>query len=77
MPKRKISTQTAGAWPWAQLRQRFPAQTDEASQRKLAAWARKNGVEWELQPGTVRLGRSRQKVRVVVLEPARKPPIRR
>lgn len=61
---------TAGSWPWAQLRsQHFPARTDEASQRKLAEWARKNGVDWRLQPETVRVGRSRQIRVVVLLEP--------
>jgi hypothetical protein len=52
-------------WPWAELRAR------------LAQWAKENGIEWDLQPGTVRLGRSRQEIRVVVLEAGRRPPIRR
>jgi len=65
-------------WPWAELRARhFRAETDEASQKMLAEWAKENGIEWDLQPGTVRLGRSRQKIRVVVLEAGRRPPIRR
>jgi hypothetical protein len=64
-------------WPWALLRsQHFPAETDEASQRKFAEWAKRNGFEWDLQPETVRIGRSRQQVRVVVL-PAEKPPVKR
>ena len=64
-------------WPWALLRsQHFPAETDEASQRKFAEWAKKNGFEWDLQPETVRIGRSRQQVRVVVL-PGEKPPVKR
>jgi hypothetical protein len=65
-------------WPWAELRARhFRAETDEASQKMLAQWAKENGIEWDLQPGTVRLGRSRQEIRVVVLEAGRRPPIRR
>jgi hypothetical protein len=64
-------------WPWASLRsQHFPAETDEASQRKFAEWARENGFEWDLQPEKVRIGRSRQQVRVVVL-PGGKPPVKR
>jgi hypothetical protein len=65
-------------WPWAELRaQYFSAETDEASQTKLAEWAKQNGIEWDLQPDSVRLGRSRQKIRVVVLQATRRPPIRR
>ena len=64
----------ASPWPWPRLRsEHFPAETDEASQRKLAEWAMKNGIEWKLQPEVVRIGRSRQQVRVVVLEARRKP----
>jgi hypothetical protein len=58
----------ARAWPWDELRSRhFRAPTDEASQRKLAEWARKNDIVWNLQPETVRVGRSRRELRVVVL----------
>jgi hypothetical protein len=93
MTKRKTSTpKTAGLqrltelvragkvrapMPWASLRSEFPAQTDEASQRKFAEWARKNGFEWNLQPEKVPIGRSRQQVRVVVLVPGAKLPARR
>jgi hypothetical protein len=70
----KVST----PWPWALLRsQHFPAETDEASQRKFAEWARENGFEWDLQPETVRIGSSRQQVRVVVLAPGAKRPVKR
>jgi hypothetical protein len=65
-------------WSWAELRARhFRAESDEASQKMLAEWAKQNGIEWDLQPGTVRLGKSRQEIRVVVLEAGRRPPIRR
>lgn len=64
-------------WPWALLRsEHFPAETDEASQRKFAEWARENGFEWELQPETIRIGRSRQQVRVIVLAPGAKRPVK-
>jgi hypothetical protein len=63
----------AGSWSWEQLRsEHFPARTDEASQRKLAEWARKNGVDWKLQPETVRVGKSRRIRVVVLLEPAQR-----
>jgi hypothetical protein len=59
---------SARSWPWEVLRsQHFPARTDAASQRKLAEWARKNDIVWNLQPETVRVSRSRQEIRVVVL----------
>ena len=62
----------AGSWSWEQLRsEHFPARTDEASQRKLAEWARKNGVDWKLQPETVRVGGSSRIRVVVLLEPQR------
>lgn len=65
-------------WPWALLRaQHFPAETDEASQRKFAEWAKRNGFEWDLQPETVRVGKSRQQIRVAVLAPRRKPTTKR
>ncbi len=55
-------------WPWRELRsEHFPAETDEASQRKLAEWARKNNIEWQLRPETVHISRSRHELRVVVL----------
>jgi hypothetical protein len=58
----------ARTWPWRELRsEHFPAETDEASQRKLAEWARKNGIEWRLRPETVHISRSRHELRVVVL----------
>ncbi len=70
----RVRAGKASPWPWPRLRsEHFPAETDEASQRKLAEWARKNGIEWKLQPEVVRIGRSRQQVRVVVLETRRKP----
>ena len=73
-----ISGRSRKPWPWAELRARhFRAETDEASQKMLAEWAKQNGIEWDLQPGTVPLGRSRQQIRVVVLEAGRRPPIRR
>jgi hypothetical protein len=63
----------AGSWSWEQLRsEHFPARTDEASQRKLAEWARRNGVDWRLQPETVRVGKSRRIRVVVLLEPAQR-----
>ena len=90
MPKRKSSDsglqrfteqvragKAATPQPWASLRSHFPAETDEASQRKFAEWARKNGFEWDLQPETVRIGHSRQQVRVVVLPPGRRAPVKR
>jgi hypothetical protein len=65
-------------WPWALFRaQHFPAATDAASQRKVDEWARKNNIRWELQPEIVTVGRSRRQIRVVVLEPGRRPPIKR
>src|SRR3954470_21780804 len=65
-------------WPWALFRaQHFPAATDAASQRKVDDWARKNNIRWDLQPEIVTVGRSRRQIRVVVLEPGRRPAIRR
>jgi hypothetical protein len=65
-------------WPWALFRaQHFPAPTDAASQRKVDDWAKKNNIRWQLQPEIVSVGRSRRQIRVVVLEPGRRPPIRR
>ena len=73
-----VAGRAKAPWPWAELRARhFRADTDEASQKKLAQWAKENGIEWDLRPDTVRLGRSRQQIRVVVLEAGRRPPIRR
>ena len=65
----------AKVWPWRELRSaHFPAETDEASQRKLAEWARKNDIEWHLRPETVHISRSRHELRVVVLlEPRGRP----
>ena len=61
-------TGNARTWPWRELRsEHFPAETDEASQRKLAEWARKNNIEWHLRPETVHISRSRHELRVVVL----------
>ena len=65
--KSQATAPAAGTWSWEELRSRhFPAKSDAASQRKLAEWAKSNGVDWKLQPETVRVGKSRR-VRVVVL----------
>jgi hypothetical protein len=64
-------------WPWALLCDHFPAETDEESREKLEAWAKENAVDLSFEEEQVRIGQARHRIRVVVLEPRRRPPIRR
>jgi hypothetical protein len=61
-------------WPWALLKDHFPAESDQQAEAKLLAWAREHHVDvrWSIESA----GRHGQKFRVAVLEPRRRPPIK-
>ena len=62
-------------WPWALLKQYFPADSDEESRQKLDAWAHEHHVD--VQWGNESAARKGPAFRVVVLEPRRRPPMKR
>jgi hypothetical protein len=61
-------------WPWAVLKDHFPAQSDKEAEAKLLDWAREHHVDvrWSIESA----GGHGQKFRVAVLEPRRRPPIK-
>lgn len=63
-------------WPWALLKDNFPAESDDKALRQMQSWAVKNGIAVKLETQTVRLGKSKAPIRVAVFGRKRKPPIR-
>lgn len=56
-------------WPWALLRDtHFPAKDDRASVRKLDAWVKKNGLDYEFRGDRMRIGKRVYIVPVVVFK---------
>ena len=71
-----LAGRSKSPWPWALIRDHFPAASDEESRAQLEAWARENHIDARIESEEVSTGQRRHTIRVVVLEPRRKPPIR-
>lgn len=57
-------------WPWALLKDHFPAKTDAAARKQMQAWAAKNGIAAKMEDHEMTGGRTTHIVRVAVF---RKP----
>lgn len=53
-------------WPWALLKDHFPARSDAEALKKMRAWAVKNRVSVDVQDHDMRVGRTHATVRVAV-----------
>lgn len=72
LAEKVLAGRAKSPWPWALLKGYFPGISDYESRRALEAWADDNQVNVRWNEESV--GRKGPKIRVVILEPKRRPP---
>lgn len=74
LAEKVIEGRTKSPWPWALLRDHFPGASDYEQRQRLESWADENAIDVHFEEE--RAGRKGPIVRVVVLEPRRRPLIK-